>query len=113
MLSMIHVHVLLVKRCSLVHHSEAMAGTATLWVKVMGGNAVKYQTQCLEDVGDLLKLVKDTEKRKLSNVDIGDLTLYEFDGGVASSAIQFSPIACYSFSSHLLSFVVNCVVLWL
>jgi hypothetical protein len=104
---------LLVKRCSLDHRSEAMAGTATRWAKVMRGNAVEYETPALQNVGALLKEVKKTETPKLDNVAIGDLTLHEYEGGPASSAIQFFPIARYSFSSHLLLFVVHCVVLWL
>jgi hypothetical protein len=76
---------LLVKRCSLDHRSEAMAGTATRWVKVIRGNAVEYETQPLQNVGALLKMVKAMVPRKLENVDVDDLTLYEYEGGKASS----------------------------
>ena len=99
---------LLVKRCSLDHRSEAMAGTAPRWVMVVRGNPVEYETQALQNVGALLKKVKIESELA---VGIHLLTLYEYEGGKASSAIRFSPIACYSFSSHLLSCMVHCVVL--
>ncbi len=58
-----------------------------LWIKVRGGNAIKYQKQVLEDVSDLLDKVKERVKPKLDNVATDDLTLHEFEGGAASSAI--------------------------
>ncbi len=64
---------LLVKRCSLDHRSEAMAGTATVWVKVTDGNSVKYPMDPKCDVCDLLEAV--TQKCKLT-VGVDKLNLY-------------------------------------
>ncbi len=64
---------LLVKRCSLDHRSEAMAGTSARWVKVMDGNSVVYRMDPNCFVSDLLDAV--TQKCKLS-VGVDKLNLY-------------------------------------
>ncbi len=70
---------LLVKRCSLDHRSEAMAGTATVWVKVTDGSAVEYEG--MRNISNLLVQVK--QKCELS-VGVDKLNLYlskdAFDG---------------------------------
>ena len=51
-----------------------------LWVMVKGGNAVKYKAEEMrgvEDVSDLLKMVKKEEKTTLGAVDVGRMKLYK------------------------------------
>ena len=70
---------LLVKRCSLDHRSEAMAGTATVCAKVTDGSAVEYEG--MRNISNLLVQVK--QKCELS-VGVDKLNLYlskdAFDG---------------------------------
>ena len=66
-----------------------------LWIKVRGGSAVEYETHGLRNVGSLLKKVKEESKPGLDHVPIFKLTLYQSEGGTASSVIQLSLIIVF------------------
>ena len=63
-----------------------------LWIKVKGGRAREYETRGLRNVSNLLDKVKEIETPGLDHIRIGHLTLYQSEGGTASSVIQLSLI---------------------
>ena len=51
---------------------------ASIWVKVKGGKTtLKLPTTGLQDVSDLIEMVKEKAKSLLNNVDLVQLQLYQ------------------------------------
>ena len=66
-----------------------------LWIKVKGGNAREYETRGLRNVSNLLDKVREAVTPALNHVRVDQLTLYQSEGGTASSVIQLSLIIVF------------------
>ena len=95
MFDIVHVYVLLVKRCSLAHRFKAMAGTTIpVWVKVKDRQSVLYDMEPSWVVSRLLHLVK---KESELTVGINLLKLYRSEAEKTGQApfLFVAPLMCH------------------